>query len=376
MKSKVDAVKDRIIEFLNDHPEIKTLPTQEKMEAQFGAKRGTLREALRKLEQEKLIEGKQGSVYRVIRDTDPLAINRKAFGLIMPSSGGIFEIIATKLRVLCKEKDYTLDWGRHEKPQAVLENTPQSAALEALRYINANVEGVFFIPFEHHPKYVEENIRIAQLLNEAAIPVILIDRALSPLPRQCDFDLVCLDNFHAGMLLAEHLIRHGQTDVLFFKRDNSAPTVDARIDGVREEFYNKKISLPDTWIRTGDPDRAADVVPICITHRFGTVICANDETAAAFIKTARDGKYAIPEQIRVVGFDGLPFPFGQDPMLTTIVQPTTDIAYVALELMRRRLDSIRRPIIRALLPPQLRLGRTCGTALRQDTSVKVPAKKR
>ena len=64
----------------------------------------------------------------------------------------------------------------------------------------------------------------------------------------------------------------------------------------------------------------------------------------------------IPDDVAVVGFDGLPRAPLLDPPLTTIVQPVVDVGRKAVELLAS--GGGGRDLV--VLPTALRVGRSCG----------------
>ena len=51
------------------------------------------------------------------------------------------------------------------------------------------------------------NGRIAKALDDARIPVVLLDRTVVPYPERGHHDLVGIDNRRAGYVVTEHLLR-------------------------------------------------------------------------------------------------------------------------------------------------------------------------
>jgi LacI family transcriptional regulator len=58
------------------------------------------------------------------------------------------------------------------------------------------------VPYELVPEKEAANRRMAEMLREAGIPVVLLDRDLTPFPLRSDFDVIGVDNFAGGYLLA------------------------------------------------------------------------------------------------------------------------------------------------------------------------------
>jgi len=67
------------------------------------------------------------------------------------------------------------------------------------------------------------------------------------------------------------------------------------------------------------------------------IFCANDDMAAGVLKVAHEMKIAVPGELSVAGFDDIPLASQYWPSLTTIRQPTHEMARQATELLIKRL---------------------------------------
>src|SRR4029450_11148749 len=101
------------------------------------------------------------------------------------------------------------------------------------QYIDRQVAGVFFAPLELTPAKDEVNLRIARALDEAHIPVVLLDRTVVPYPQRAHPHLVGIDTRRAGYLVTEHVLRLGARRLAFVGVGNAAATADARASGYR-----------------------------------------------------------------------------------------------------------------------------------------------
>src|SRR3982075_1005381 len=66
------------------------------------------------------------------------------------------------------------------------------------QYIDRRVSGVFFAPLELTPDKEAVNRKIAGALDDAGIPLVLLDRTVVPYPDRGVHDLVGIDNRRAG----------------------------------------------------------------------------------------------------------------------------------------------------------------------------------
>ncbi|MCW5555661.1 MAG: substrate-binding domain-containing protein [Verrucomicrobiae bacterium] len=156
----------------------------------------------------------------------------------------IFQSICGEIASLARVRDYGILWGGSTHPHEDTDASFEHAEELCRQFIVRKVSGVFFAPVELTTGQGEANRKLAELLRDAGIPVILLDRDLQPCSGRSDFDLVGIDNMAGGYPLAEHLIKRGCKRITFVARSLPAPTVDARIAGVRESFARHGIE-PD-----------------------------------------------------------------------------------------------------------------------------------
>ena len=83
---------------------------------------------------------------------------------------------------------------------------------------------------------------------------------------------------------------------------------------------------------------------------------ATDPMAAGALRALAEQRLRVPEDVAIVGFDGLPNGRTTDPMLTTVVQPVVEVGRTAVRLLRGQHDG---PDV-VILPTELRIGDSCG----------------
>jgi DNA-binding LacI/PurR family transcriptional regulator len=326
--------------------------------------------ALRDLETQGLIERRAGSG-TYVRSSSQANSRTRVLGLLVPGLAAteIFQIICGEIASLARVQDYGLLWGGSTNPREDMDASLTHAEELCRQFIERKLSGVFFAPAELEPGQGEANRRLAESLREAGIPVVLIDRDLLDFPSRSDFDLVGLDNMTSGYMVAEHLIKLGCKRLLFIARPLSAPTVDARIAGVREAMARNRIEPDPGWIRHGDPGDLKFVRSLTAGKQADAFICANDFTAAVLLRSMQSLNLRAPQDFRVVGFDDVKYATLVSPPLTTIHQPCRDIAVIAFRTMLERLAEPSLPARSIYLTPHLVVRESCGAYLPRNKSV-------
>jgi DNA-binding LacI/PurR family transcriptional regulator len=309
------------------------LPSESQLVKTFGASRPTVNRALRDLQLSGVIERRAGSGSYVRADA---AARGYVFGLLIPELGRteIFEPICRGMNDAEHGSHHALLWGSSLTDSA---NVEEQASQACRQLVAKKVSGVFFAPLELTREKDAINRRIADVLDKARIPVVLLDRDLVPYPERTRYDLVGIDNRRAGYTIAAHLLKRGCRRIAFVGRPRSAPTVDARISGYREAMSDANLQPS---VHRIDPEDATEVKRILTKVRPQGFICANDFTAAQLLKTLDGLNVSVPDQVRLAGFDDVKYASLLSVPLTTIHQPCADLGAVAVGAM---LDRLRNP---------------------------------
>jgi GntR family transcriptional regulator, arabinose operon transcriptional repressor len=337
------------------HPPGHRLPSESQLVKAFGASRPTVNRALRELQLAGLIDRRAGSGSYVRADA---AARGYTFGLLIPELGRteIFEPICRGMAEAQHGSQHVLLWGSSFGDEA---NMEQQASQACRQLVAKKVSGVFFAPLELTPQKDAINRAIAEALERAGIPMVLLDRDLVSYPERSRYDLVGIDNRRAGYAITKHLIRSGSKRPVFIGRPGSAPTVDARAAGYQEAIATATPTLEGHVCRI-EPDDRAQVKDILARLRPDGFVCANDFTAARLQRTLMELRVSVPDKVRMVGIDDVKYASLLSVPLTTIHQPCSSIGAVAISVMLDRLREPRLPARDILLTFDLVVRNSCG----------------
>ncbi len=343
------------------------LPSEAQLCQKFKVSRPTVGRALRELQEQGLVDRRVGSG-TYVRASRPATAEGgpRQLALLVPHLPKIeiFQVICGELAGLARVHDFGMHWGGNARPRTDVDMTTQEAEELAHLFVEKGVSGVFFAPFEHTADRDPANRRIVERFRSAGIPLLLIDRDLSAFPHRSPHDLVGIDNFAGGYLLAEHLVKLGSRRVNFVTRPLSAATVHARIAGARAALTAYGLTPGEPFVQVGDPTDLGFVRKVVSGKRIEAAICTNDLTAAQFMQSLVRLKVGVPRSLRVVGFDDARHASLLPVQLTTMQQPCRDIAVAAFQAMRERIADPALPPRSILLTPRLIVRESCGAYLR------------
>ena len=164
--------------------------------------------------------------------------------------------------------------------------------------------------------------------------------------------VVGTDNRLGGRLATERLIDGGARHI-FFLGDTSAVEFAARYDGARDvaERMGVKVTPLSSHLSS---DRLEAEVAANLDRTFepgDAIFAATDTLAIASLARLKALDIAVPERVRIVGFDDLPLAAQTAPPLTTVRQDIRAGAFAMVDLLIRRLAGEDTESI--VMPPRL-----------------------
>lgn len=152
-----------------------------------------------------------------------------------------------------------------------------------------------------------------------------------------------------------HLVGHGRRRIGYLGPPAEYPFGVDRLNGYRDALAAAGLD-DDGLVRIDDPSVAGGYQAAVALLASGpdAIFAATDTMAeGAYLALAEHGR-RVPDDVAVVGFDGLPRGAVLDPVLTTVVQPVVEVGRRAVGLLASdEPESL-------VLPTQLRLGASCG----------------
>jgi DNA-binding LacI/PurR family transcriptional regulator len=313
------------------------LPSESELVRTFGTSRVTVNRALRELQLGGYIERRVGSGSFV----RPLDSKTYTFGLLIPGLGQteIFEPICAGM-AQAQHAEHVRLWGRWLAESHAREEHARDVCRQL---VEQHVSGVFFAPLELTPDMNTLNASITAQLDQAGIPVVLLDRDILAFPLRSKYDVVGIDNRRAGYVLTEHLVAQGRRRIVFVARPLSAPTVDARIAGYREALAAGGAAFEPSFLCRVEPDADESLVQLLDHLRPDAIVCANDFTAAQLMKSIIRVRPSAVATLQIAAFDDVKYASLLPMPLTTIRQPCAAIGAAAVVAMTQRLRNPRMP---------------------------------
>lgn len=181
-------------------------------------------------------------------------------------------------------------------------------------------------------------------------PIIAFDRNLSS-----SIPIVSSDNFAGGILAAQTLQKAGCHNPLMItgNDDSNSPT------GLRQVGFTSILDEAKVFKIASDLSpvrKEMEIRSILEKYKPDGIFVSGDATAMLVWNVARSLKLSIPEDIKLIGYDGTSFIESYYPQLTTIKQPLVEIARLLVDLLIDKIEGKKLPKTDYILPITLLAG--------------------
>ena len=168
------------------------------------------------------------------------------------------------------------------------------------------------------------------------LPIVSIERIVSK-----QIPVVAADNYHGGRLATHRLLDDGCQHIIHtnYPASSSTPNQERRrgYEELMEENGRQKLTYEISF-DSPDQEKAAVFKRIFDEHpECDGIFADNDTNARLAINAAVQAGKRVPEDVKVVGYDGASSTRLLFPDLTTIQQPIAEMAQTAVDLLQKRL---------------------------------------
>jgi len=161
------------------------------------------------------------------------------------------------------------------------------------------------------------------------------------------------DDAGGARMAVDHLVEIGYRRIAYVgggARASNAVREDAAAAALRKHGVGSSLR---TFAATADAWRAPQALAATIAADLpDALICYDDKLALALMDALRDLDVGVPDDVGIVGFDGIPFAGLSNPRLTTLAMPSAEIGRLAAASLIRAVHHGVMPDA-VLLPLQL-----------------------
>lgn len=247
----------------------------------------------------------------------------------------------------CAEADLSLT--------LLMESSTEPATVERLieRTVRSHLIDGLIISTALH-----DDVLCARLMDER-FPFVCIGQ-----DERFSHSFVDIDNQSAARMATEHLIAHGYQRIGMIGGHPEIVAAESRQRGFYDALDAAGLPHFDDQVRHGDFNEhrafAAALAMLSAPVRPQAIFAASDAMAVGTLRAAQSLGLRVPEDLALVGFDGLEEGLLESHALTTIRQPAREIGKRAVELLAELIADSTRTVRHDIFPVSMYLGTSCG----------------
>jgi len=221
--------------------------------------------------------------------------------------------------------------------------------------------------------------KLVTTFRESSLPIVLVDSYHD------DLDSITIENKEGAFIATEHLIKLGHKRIGMINGCLSSVPAINRLEGFKAALNKYNIAYQDTLVinvgLNGDPEilqndgfnkkagyKAMNKLLTLNGERPTAIFISSDIQATGAIKAIQEHNLKIPQDISIIGFDGIELSGYLG--LTTMKQPMFEMGIIAVD---RLIEKIEHPgntngIFKKLLHPRLIARETCKMNPTKTTS--------
>ena len=244
----------------------------------------------------------------------------KTIALIVPDiKNPFFPEVARAIEDVMSSQEYTLilcnSDGQVEKEIMYLDVMKQ-------KY----VDGIIIVTSTLTPKHIKNK----------DIPIVALDRPISS-----DLPSVSVNNYEGARQAVQYLKKIGCQKIAHIRGPHDISNADERYKGYLDEVENEPWFHPDLVVdgnyHVEQTTEAATRLLITNPDIDG-IFAGNDYMAVGVLKAARKLGIRVPDDLSLIGFDGIQLSQLTSPEITTMAQPIYELGSTAGELLLKLIE--------------------------------------
>ncbi len=221
-------------------------------------------------------------------------------------------------------------------------------------FISKRVEGLIICPV------ISDNYNhLMAAKNQAGIPIVAIERSL---PAELEIPSVSTNNYEICRNAVQHLIEHGRKRIGLITMPVFGSNTSERIRGYRETMkahglFDPELIKETDYLGTDTLKAASELFK---DKQIDAILCISQSISFGVYKAALKLGKKIPDDIAMIGYDTMDWMEIAPVPVTTVKQPLTEIAEMAIDLIAMKKRNPRMVIQSVVIPSQLVIRQSCG----------------
>ena len=256
------------------------------------------------------------------RNTEP---SSHEIALVVPTlSNPFYCSLCESITLAAARSHFTIDikltHGNRETEYQIVDNIAQERKYYGLIYAGFN----------------DSNPALERIIS-TGIHTVLIDETLQG-EEVANLATVTVDNFSGGYQATRYLLSLGHKRIAYISGPHELSTSRERLQGYTSALHAANIQVDPSLIFTGPytEEFGSSVFPYLIENAdpATAIFCSSDVAAIGLLGAAEQYGLKIPDDLSVIGCDGIHIGQWVSPSLTTLRQPVDEIAQHTITVLQ------------------------------------------
>lgn len=208
----------------------------------------------------------------------------------------------------------------------------------------------------------------ADSYRKAGSAVVCVDR----LPRHWDGDSVTINNAEGSYTATSYLIGLGHRSLGAITGPLRLTNSQDRLKGFKKALRQAGLELAPEYLQEATFDKAGGYAKTKILLRMvprpTAIMACNDMIALGVLQAIREAGLRCPEDISIMGFDGLDLTEMTTPQLSSVYQSPYQLGATAAQLALDRVNEKNSPVRKIVLKTELRIRESVAPPPAGETS--------
>ncbi|AGB41681.1 transcriptional regulator [Halobacteroides halobius DSM 5150] len=275
------------------------LPTENELTKKYDASRHTVRKALNILNQEGLLNKKQG-VGTFLKENTKVKTGNIGF-ISISLHDYIFADILNGVDNIFHEEGYQILLGNSKDSQL-----REKEILE--KFLEKNIDGLIIEPAKSAHDY--QNMALLERFVDNYIPVVILDSKF----RNDKFNYITVNDEKGGYLATEFFLDKGHNNVAIIYKELHKPSIN-RFQGYKKALEEREIPVYNDYVkkyhisefekREKFEEEIFDLTKELMEYQEPptAIFCFNDQIAILVKEILNDLELEVPQDISIIGFD-------------------------------------------------------------------------
>jgi len=201
-------------------------------------------------------------------------------------------------------------------------------------FLARQVDGIIWAA----PEIGDNREWVQEFIKNLRVPIIFLTSE-----ERTNISIVTIDNYYGARLATEHLLSVGRRHIGHISGPMDWWESRQRYQGWADALRDVGIEPDDRMVASGNwsskSGKKAFSQLLSTFPEVDAVFSSNDQMALSVLSSACDENLKIPEELSIVGFDGIPESEFFSPSLTTVYQNLIELGCVAVQELARMVEA-------------------------------------